>query len=84
MSQQPPEQPAPALLRRGDSGQEVAELQQRLTEVWLYGGPADGQYGDGVEDAVRVFQWDRDVRGDPEGVYGPNTRRALESETSEP
>lgn len=84
VSQKPPTRPPEGTLRRGDSGPEVVELQQRLAQVWLYGDPADGQYGQSVEDAVRVFQWDRDVQGDPEGVYGPNTRRALESETGEP
>ncbi|MGW3627003.1 peptidoglycan-binding domain-containing protein [Streptomyces sp. NPDC000880] len=77
-------QPPPATLRRGDSGPEVVELQQRLAELWLYAGPANGHYGQSVEDAVRFYQWDRGVEGDPQGVYGPNTRRALEAETSEP
>lgn len=87
VSQEPPERterPAAVTLRRGDSGPEVAELQRRLAEVWAYGGPEDGQYSQSVEDSVRWYQWNRYVEGDPEGVYGPNTRRALESETSEP
>ncbi|MEU9008591.1 peptidoglycan-binding protein [Streptomyces sp. NPDC048479] len=84
VSQPAPEPPAPATLRRGDSGLEVVELQKRLAEAWMYGGQADGQYSDSVEEAVRVFQRDRDVKSDPEGVYGPDTRRALEAETREP
>lgn len=71
-------------LRSGDSGPEVTELQQRLAEASLYTGPMDGTYSESVEDAVRAFQRDRHVRGDPRGAYGPNTRRALESETQEP
>ncbi|MFF0061764.1 peptidoglycan-binding protein [Streptomyces sp. NPDC005279] len=71
-------------MRSGDSGPEVTELQQRLAEASLYTGPVDGTYSESVEDAVRAFQRDRHVRGDPRGTYGPNTRRALEAETQEP
>lgn len=81
VSEPPPPPSAPATLRRGDSGPQVVELQKRLGQALVYSGPADGQYGQGVEDAVRLYQWDRDVEGDAEGVYGPMTRRALESET---
>nr|WP_258050127.1 peptidoglycan-binding domain-containing protein [Streptomyces finlayi] len=69
-------------LQPGDSGAEVSELQRRLKEVWLYHGPADGMYSGKVRDAVAVFQSYRAVQGDPQGVYGPNTRRALEAETT--
>ncbi|MFF3453850.1 peptidoglycan-binding protein [Streptomyces sp. NPDC002730] len=71
-------------LRSGDSGPQVTELQQRLAEVSLYAGPMDGTYSQSVEDAVRTYQQDRHVKGDPEGVYGPKTRRALEAETRKP
>ncbi|CAL9424182.1 hypothetical protein SUDANB60_01892 [Streptomyces sp. enrichment culture] len=77
-----PEEPvgtAP-VLRRGDRGPEVVELQQRLREVWLYQGDADGRYSHRVEEAVRHYQWSRGI--DEElGVYGPQTRSRLESET---
>ncbi|MFD3918045.1 peptidoglycan-binding protein [Streptomyces sp. NPDC058595] len=69
-------------LRLGDSGPEVEELQRRLSEVWLYNGGYDGQYSDRVETAVRVYQSYKSIEGDPSGVYGPGTRRALEAETS--
>ncbi|MEU4495498.1 peptidoglycan-binding domain-containing protein [Streptomyces sp. NPDC023998] len=71
-------------LRPGDSGPEVVELQQRLAEVSLYSGPMDGQYSQSVEDAVRSYQYDRHVKGDQKGVYGPKTRRELEAETQDP
>lgn len=71
-------------LRPGDSGPEVVELQQRLAEVWLYSGPMDGQYSESVEDAVRSYQYDRHIKGDPKGVYGRRTRHALEGETQDP
>ncbi|MFC8824430.1 peptidoglycan-binding protein [Streptomyces sp. NPDC057137] len=73
---------AGADLRRGDSGAEVEELQRRLSEVWLYNDGYDGRFGERVEAAVRVYQSYKSIEGDPSGVYGPNTRRALEAETS--
>ncbi|MFE1366333.1 peptidoglycan-binding domain-containing protein [Streptomyces anulatus] len=69
-------------LRPGDHGPEVAELQNRLKEVWLYAGPSDGNYNDQVRSAVVIYQSYQDIEGDPTGVYGPNTRRALEAETN--
>ncbi|MBO0914018.1 peptidoglycan-binding domain-containing protein [Streptomyces laculatispora] len=78
--------PAPpqegAALRRGDHGPEVAELQRRLQEVWLFRGPADADFTDRVERAVSNFQSSMYIQGDAEGVYGPNTRRALEAVTT--
>ncbi|MFF3352394.1 peptidoglycan-binding protein [Streptomyces sp. NPDC002917] len=69
-------------LQRGDHGPAVAELQRRLQEVWLYRGPDDGDYTGQVEHAVSVYQSYKSIEGDPAGVYGPNTRRALEAETT--
>ncbi|MGK9458962.1 peptidoglycan-binding protein [Streptomyces sp. G6] len=71
-------------LHRGDRGSEVAELQQRLTQLYLYNGDINGNYNHHVEDAVRRYQWARGVRSDEFGVYGQDTRRMLESETREP
>ncbi|MGX1120905.1 hypothetical protein RKD37_006268 [Streptomyces ambofaciens] len=71
-------------LQRGDRGPEVVELQQRLKEKWMYWGDVDGDYNRQVEDAVRQYQWERRIRTDEVGVYGPDTRRRLESETREP
>ncbi|MFJ3333297.1 peptidoglycan-binding protein [Streptomyces sp. NPDC086766] len=75
----------PALvLRRGDQGPEVTELQLRLAQLGLYTGPADGVFGRQVEDSVSTYQWARGIRADETGVYGPATRASLEAETSEP
>lgn len=71
-------------LQRGDQGPEVVELQQRLAEVDLYRGDFNGNYNRQVEDAVRHYQWSRGIYSDGVGVYGPDTRRRLESETREP
>lgn len=79
---QGPEAGSGATLRRGDSGADVEELQRRLSEIWLYDSDYDGRFGERVEAAVRVYQSYKSIEGDPSGVYGPNTRRALEAETS--
>ncbi|MFE0799088.1 peptidoglycan-binding protein [Streptomyces sp. NPDC058812] len=71
-------------LQRGDRGPEVVELQQRLTQLYLYTGDINGNYNRQVEDSVRTYQWARGVRDDELGVYGQDTRRRLESETREP
>ncbi|MBP0461932.1 peptidoglycan-binding domain-containing protein, partial [Streptomyces montanisoli] len=67
-------------LAYGDSGSRVAALQRRLAEMYLYHGAQDGEYGRSVAASVRIYQMYRHVKGDQPGVYGPNTRRALESE----
>lgn len=72
------------VLRRGDRGPEVVELQLRLGQLYLYTGPADGIFDDRVEQAVRTYQWARGVWADGIGLYGAETRRALESETAVP
>lgn len=61
-----------SVLRRGDEGQEVAELQERLREL---GFDAEGEYGEVTELAVIRFQESRGLL--PDGVVGPITREAL-------
>ncbi|MFD3514036.1 peptidoglycan-binding protein [Streptomyces sp. NPDC058657] len=81
----PPAATAPAAsLAQGSSGPEVVELQERLSQEWLYSGPAHGRYTSRVADAVARFQSYTDIEDDPEGVYGPATRAALEARTREP
>ncbi|MFG2549590.1 peptidoglycan-binding protein [Streptomyces sp. NPDC048581] len=74
----------PPVLRFGDQGPEVVELQLRLRQIGSYGGAADGDYDREVESAVRTYQLTRVVLADESGVYGTATRASLESETSEP
>ncbi|WP_406009210.1 peptidoglycan-binding protein [Streptomyces sp. NBC_00637] len=77
--------PAEAVvLRRGDRGAEVTELQLRLRQLFLYNGEADGTFSGEVEDALRNYQWSRGTTEDGLGVYGAATRNRLESETTEP
>ncbi|AGP58184.1 peptidoglycan-binding domain-containing protein [Streptomyces rapamycinicus] len=80
----PPEPPGPPVLREGDSGAEVVELQKRLTQLLQYIGVADGKYDGGLRRIVSSYQDQHDITGDPDGVYGENTRRDLESRTDEP
>ncbi|MFI1763051.1 peptidoglycan-binding protein [Streptomyces sp. NPDC020800] len=75
---------APPVLRRGDQGPEVTELQLRLRQLNLYDDRADGVFTGSVEDAVATYQWARGITEDTPGVYGPTTRASLESETSDP
>ncbi|MFI7293575.1 peptidoglycan-binding protein [Streptomyces sp. NPDC050121] len=72
------------VLRRGDTGAEVTELQLRLRQVFFYNGEADGTFGSEVEEALRNYQWSRGTTADGLGVYGAATRTKLESETKEP
>ncbi|MFF1699815.1 peptidoglycan-binding protein [Streptomyces sp. NPDC058257] len=73
-----------AVLKQGDKGPEVEELQQRLQQLYLYAGETDGTYDAPVTDAVARFQFARGTQKDAKGVYGEETRAALEAETSEP
>ncbi|WP_234330107.1 peptidoglycan-binding domain-containing protein [Streptomyces viridochromogenes] len=74
----------PPVLRLGDQGPEVTELQLRLRQIGHYGGDVDGDYDRAVEGAVRTYQLTRVILDDESGVYGTATRESLESETSEP
>ncbi|MFJ7491738.1 peptidoglycan-binding protein [Streptomyces sp. NPDC097727] len=81
-SSAPPASLAGPTLRLGDQGPAVAELQRRLEEIWLFHGRDDGDFTGRVEHAVSVYQSYKSIEGDPPGVYGPTTRRALEAETT--
>ncbi|MFG3009542.1 peptidoglycan-binding protein [Streptomyces cinerochromogenes] len=71
--------PGTGVLRQGDSGHGVYELQVRLQQIPdIYdGGAIDGRYDAEVGAAVALFQKRYGVRGDESGVYGDNTRFAL-------
>ncbi|WP_438827935.1 peptidoglycan-binding protein [Streptomyces tropicalis] len=74
----------PGTLRLGDTGPAVADLQDRLRHVPdIYrDGSTDGRYDAGVRAAVARFQLWYGITGDETGVYGNDTRRALESRTA--
>ena len=43
-------------LKKGDKGEDVRRLQQRLVELGYLAGTVDGYYGDGTEEAVKAFE----------------------------
>jgi peptidoglycan hydrolase-like protein with peptidoglycan-binding domain len=77
-------QPQAAVLRQGDSGRDVSDLQSRLLQIPdVYpDGEVDGQYDAVLASAVARFQLWYGIRGDEDGEYGDATRRDLESRTT--
>ncbi|MFI7498277.1 peptidoglycan-binding protein [Streptomyces sp. NPDC049687] len=71
-------------LREGDTGPEVTDLQQRLLKIpdVYQNGATDGRYDTVLAEAVARFQLWYGIRGDEDGVYGDDTREALESRTN--
>ncbi|WP_237525613.1 peptidoglycan-binding protein, partial [Streptomyces sp. SID4985] len=79
----PADPDGPGTLREGDSGPGVTELRERLLripDVFRDGSPSGG-YDAVLAEAVARFQVWYGVSGDERGVYGDDTRRALESRT---
>ncbi|MGW1926445.1 peptidoglycan-binding domain-containing protein [Streptomyces massasporeus] len=77
---QRPARPASRDLSPGSTGPEVADLQRRLQQLYLYLGSADGVFTEHVGEALSRFQIARNIPERP-GVYGPLTRSALRAET---
>ncbi|MFD3497770.1 peptidoglycan-binding protein [Streptomyces sp. NPDC058678] len=73
----------PGTLREGAAGPEVTDLQQRLLRIPdVYDqGSTSGSYDADLTEAVARFQVWYGIRGDETGVYGDDTRLALESRT---
>jgi peptidoglycan hydrolase-like protein with peptidoglycan-binding domain len=69
-------------LQLDDSGPDVEELQNRLTELDYYDGPVTGYFGPLTEEAVIRFQQDNGLVAD--GVVGPSTQAALASASATP
>jgi N-acetylmuramoyl-L-alanine amidase len=67
------------LIRHGDKGQHVKELQEKLIAKGFalprFG--ADGHFGDETETALRAFQTAAGIGVD--GIFGPQSASALES-----
>ncbi|MFE8945199.1 peptidoglycan-binding protein [Streptomyces sp. NPDC007856] len=74
----------PGTLRPGDTGPGVTELQERLLRIpdVYRDGSTSGTYDADLTAAVARFQLWYGISGDETGVYGDDTRRALESRTS--
>ena len=64
-------------LRKGDSGDSVRALQERLNELGYNCGDVDGKFGKKTDEAVRKFQKDHGLTAD--GIVGKATWAALDS-----
>ncbi len=64
-----------SLLTYGSTGEEVTQLQKKLTSEGVYSGPITGYYGDLTVLAVKKFQSEHGISS--VGYVGPSTRAAL-------
>lgn len=68
------------VIKLGDKGQAVADVQQYLKRAGLYTGAVDGVYGKSSQAAVVQFQELADLRID--GIVGVETWRAMINDAS--
>ncbi len=71
----PTPSPTPSQLAKGDKGDAVTVLQQRLKDLGYYTASVDGDYGGGTQEAVRLFQSQNGLQAD--GVCGSATMAAV-------
>lgn len=71
----PTPSPTPSQLGKGDQGDSVKALQQRLKDLGYYPGGVDGDYGGGTQEAIRLFQSQNGLTVD--GVCGSATMAAV-------
>lgn len=74
----PTPSPSASLLKKGDNGDAVKAMQERLRELGYYNGSVDGDFGGGTEEAVRLFQRQNDL--DVDGIAAAMTFSVLYSE----
>ncbi len=75
-----PDFPLPSgILRPGDQGNSVRQLQRALKQINFNPGSVDGIYGPRTEDAVKRFQ-SMYAALSVDGVYGPSTRKYIRME----
>ena len=67
--------PQGVVLRRGDEGGDVSEVQAALVELGYSASSVDGKFGPATAQAVREFQQSSGLKQD--GVVGPATLAAL-------
>lgn len=65
----------PNILQKGDEGENVRQLQEKLRVAGFYYGSSTGIFGPITEDAVKRFQTAYNLQSD--GVVGPATERKL-------
>ena len=71
----PTQQPPTRTLRKGDKGEDVKSVQNRLSELGYYNGKISGTYSKSTMEAVEAFQKKNMIEAD--GVCGPVTRTVL-------
>lgn len=64
-----------ALSKQGSRGDEVTQIQTKLSELGYYNGKIDGIFGSGTKSAVINFQKDNGLN--PDGIAGSKTLEAL-------
>ena len=69
-------------MRTGSKGQEVKDLQTRLSALGYYSGKIDGEFGPGTKEAVTAFQKANGLEAD--GIVGEETRELLFSVNAKP
>lgn len=74
----PTPEAASSLVKKGDSGDAVSAMQERLKELGYYEGEVDGAFGGGTEEAVRLFQSQNGL--DVDGIAAAQTFSLLYSE----
>ena len=70
-----------AALHKGSKGDDVIELQNRLTTEGVYSGPISGYFGSLTEAAVKAFQKKHNI--ETTGFVGPKTITQLNSSASQ-
>ena len=78
----PTPSPTPSQLTKGDKGDAVTSLQQRLKDLGYYTGSVDGDYGGGTQEAIRLFQSQNGLTVD--GVCGSATMAAIFASSAPP
>ena len=73
---------AAPVMRTGSKGQEVKDLQTRLSALGFYSGEIDGEFGPGTKEAVIAFQKTNGLEAD--GIVGEETRELLFSVNAKP
>ena len=73
---------AAPVMRTGSKGQEVKDLQTRLSALGFYNGDIDGVFGPGTKEAVTAFQKTNGLEAD--GIVGEETRELLFSVNAKP
>jgi peptidoglycan hydrolase-like protein with peptidoglycan-binding domain len=63
------------ILKKGDKGQSVRQLQKKLSTLGFYSGLIDGDFGGGTEGAVKAFQKSKGLLTD--GIVGDRVHNSL-------